>query len=269
MGETLDSPAPSPALSPAALLAALRLQVEWGADEALAPLPLDRREQPAVPAARPQVLPQRPSAPAAPAPAVLASLDAMGMEELLAAWSASDGGGLRATSSNSVLPAGDPGAALLLIGEAPDAEDDMAGTAFAGATGHYLDRMLASAGLDRSMLRLAFLTPWRPPGGRSPYEFELRASLPFLHRYLSLAPPDRLVLFGNAAVKALTGNLDGVRKSRGRWRDARIPGHGAPVPALAMHPPGQVRRKPALRKDAWVDLLLLRQALDGTVERLD
>ena len=255
MGQTLDSTA--------AILAALRLQLEWGADEALRDLPLDRRQQQQASApARPPASAAKPFAPAPPAVRDGPFTGSMSMDELLAAWAGFEGCGLRATATHAVLPAGDPRAGLLLIGEAPDEEDDVAGAPFAGATGRYLDRMLASAGLDRGMLRLAFLVPWRPPGGRSPYDSELRPCLPFLYRYICLAPPTRLVLFGNLAVKTLLALPDGSRRARGRWRDAVIPGCAVPIPALATHAPAQIRSKPGLRKDAWTDLLLLRSALD-------
>lgn len=284
----MDAPAAT-SDAQAGALAMLRLQAEWGADEALLDLAVDRLRPgqegasgvgatPATPSragapgpwpARPDAPPATPAAmadgPAAGRPAGGAAVDAAAgaatLDALLAAWAGFEGCALRRTAASTVLPWGDPAAGLLLVGEAPDADDDRAGTPYAGATGAYLDRMLASIGLARPALRIAFLVPWRPPGGRPPNESELRACAPFLLRYLALAPPARLLLLGNAPARTLLGGQDGARRARGRWRSAAA-GLDRPVPALVTHAPAQVRATPALRRDAWADLLLLRHALD-------
>lgn len=269
----------------AELLAALRLQVEWGADEALDDLPLDRLasgmaeadgrtaslSRPGLQApARALPAPRRgPGAPyrpgPTPPPAAGPALDptqATDLAALLAAWADFEGCALRRTAASTVLPLGDPAAPLLFVGEAPDADDDRAGQAFAGPAGRYLDRMLGSIGLTRAGTRFAFLSPWRPPGGRPVSDAELRLCLPFLLRYVALAPPRRLVLLGTPPLRALLGGADGVRRARGRWRDTKVPGLEHAIPALATHPPGQVAANPLLRRDAWSDLLLLRRTLD-------
>jgi len=250
-------------------LAALRLQVEWGADEALGEEPRDHfqpipvpvlalgREPLAAPPARP-----------APVPAAArgqAAADAAGtLDELHAALDAFDGCPLRAMATATVRPHGNPAARLVLVAEAPGADDDRAGTAFAGPPGQALDRVLRSIGLDRSAMLLTHLVPWRPPGGRAPTEAEVQSCLPFLLRLLHLVRPDRLVLLGAAPARALTGSSDSIRRLRGRWLEATLPGGPAPIPALPMLPWDQWLRTPAAKRDCWADLLALRQSLDKT-----
>lgn len=159
-------------------------------------------------------------------------------------------------------PDGNPAARLILVAEAPGADDDRAGTAFAGPTGQALDRVLRSIGLDRGTMLLTHLVPWRPPGGRAPTEAEVQACLPFLLRLLHLVRPDRLLLLGSAPAKALTGSNDTIRRLRGRWLEATLPG-GRTVPALPMLPWDQWLRTPAAKRDCWADLLALRQSLDS------
>ena len=89
-----------------------------------------------------------------------------------------------------------------MIAEAPGADDDRTGVAFAGSAGQTLDRVLGSAGLDRSSLLLTHLVPWRPPGGRAPTDAEVQACLPFLLRLLQLVRPERLVLLKFPTVEA-------------------------------------------------------------------
>lgn len=240
-------------------LAALRLQVEWGADEALDDQPRDHfRTGPAAPAIAPAI-------PARPAPVTARSQTAAAaaetLAELFAALDAYDGCALRATATTTVRPDGNPAARLVLVAEAPGADDDRAGVAFAGPSGQALDRVLRSTGLDRNGLLLTHLVPWRPPGGRAPTEAEVQLCLPFLLRLLQLVRPDRLMLLGAAPAKALAGSNDSIRRLRGRWLQAALPGFAAPLPAFAMLPLDQWLRTPMAKRDSWADLLALRASL--------
>jgi len=249
-------------------ISALRLQIEWGADEALDEQPRDHFQPSpvtrsvavpvgAAPTARPAILAAAPSM----ARGHSAAAPAETLEALYAALAAFDGCPLRATATTTVRPDGNPAARLIVIAEAPGADDDRTGFAFAGAAGQMLDRVLLSAGFDRAGLMLTHLVPWRPPGGRAPTEAEIQACLPFLLRLLQLVQPERLVLLGSAAARTLTGSNDTIRRLRGRWLQATLAGFDAPLPALAMLPWDQWLRSPAAKRDTWADLLALRLSL--------
>jgi DNA polymerase len=249
------------------LIAALKLQLEWGADEALAELPLDRRTALAVPpvAAPPPAPVPRPETPApAPAPAQAAALAARAdtPAALRAALEAFDGCALRASATHLVFADGNPTAGLVFIGEAPGTEEDRTGRAFSGAGGQLLDRMLASIGLDRGHCLLTYVIPWRPPGNRPPGDLEVASCLPFLHRHLALLRPRRLVLLGALPARLLTGRRQPLGRLRGRWTDAPVPGLEYTPQALPMQHPDHLLAQPAARRDAWADLLLLRRTLD-------
>lgn len=269
-------PPPPPAALPASpsadALALLRLYLEWGADEAFDDAPVDRfRPAPSRPgdaAPAPASSPPRPvpaPAPVRPASAVARAqalaAGARTLAELRAALEGFDGCPLRATATHTVHESGDPAADLVFIGEAPGTEDDRTGRAFSGPPGQMLDRWLAGIGLERGMVLLTTLVPWRPPGNRAPTEAEIQACLPFLLRRLQLVRPRRLVLLGGQATKALTGATEGIRRLRGRWQRADVPGLDAPVPALPLLPPDMLRGA-AAKRDTWSDLILLRRALD-------
>jgi len=253
-------------------LAALRLQIEWGADEALEDAPVDRLRAPA-PAERGKVevgVPPPPQPAAAPPPrttaaerALQSAATATTLEDLRAAIAAFDGCALRDTASHLVFAEGDPAASLLLIGDAPGADDDRSGTPFAGAPGAYLDRMLASIALSRATLLLTPLLSWRPPGDRPPSAAELALCLPFLHRLIALAAPRRLLLLGPLAARALLPQAASRRRPRGAWMDAAIPGLERLLPALPTYSPAELLRSPKDRRAAWADLRLLRRTLDG------
>ena len=256
-------------------LAALRLQIEWGADEALEEGPVDRLGTPPPPAPLPQGEGENrhgttppPLAGggrgdgAAPTFAQQAAAAATTLPDLRAAIAAFDGCALRDTASHLIFAEGDPAAGLLLIGEPPAADDDRSGTAFAGPAGAYLDRMLAAIQLDRSKLLLTPMIPWRPPGDRPPNPGELAVCLPFLHRLIELTAPRRLLLMGLLAARSLLPQTGSRRRPRGVWVDTPIPGTELVIPALATFSPAELIRDPKNRRLAWEDLQLLRRTLD-------
>lgn len=261
-------------------LALLRLQIEWGADEALADQPVDRlRDLPppaAIPvqaaAVAPTAFGRRPSpapAAAAEAPAqraLAAALAADSLPALRDAVAAFDLCPLRDMATNTVFAAGDPDGGLLLIGDPPGAEEDRTGTPFAGREGALLDAMLASIGLRRDQVLLAPLIPWRPPGGRVPNAGELALCLPFLHRLITLAAPRRVVLLGTQASRALLGQA-ARRRGSPVWQDCVVPGHSRPIHAISMPSPGMMLVTTNLRRDAWNALRMLRRTLDADAPR--
>jgi DNA polymerase len=183
------------------------------------------------------------------------------LDQLRTAIAAFDGCALRDTATNLVFAEGDPAASLLLIGDPPGAPEDRSGTPFAGPGGEYLDRMLASIGLNRAQFLLSPLIPWRPPGDRPPTAAEIAVCLPFLHRLIVLAAPRRLLLMGALAARALLP--EARRRPRGVWMDVAIPGTSLAVPALPTFSAAELMRSPKDRRTAWADLRLLRRTLDA------
>jgi DNA polymerase len=249
-------------------LAALKLQIEWGADEALEDGPVNRLRTVAR-SPPPSPLPQAEGGNTGPPPratpaerALQAAAGATTLDELRAAIAAFDGCALRDTASNLVFAEGDPSATLLLIGDPPSADEDRSGLPFAGPAGAYLDRMLAAISLDRGQLLLTPLIPWRPPGDRPPNPAELALCLPFLHRLIALVAPRRLLLMGPLAARSLLPQAASRRRPRGAWMDAPIPGTSLVLPALPTFSAAELMRDPKNRRAAWDDLQLLRRTLD-------
>ena len=251
-----------------ALLAALRLQIEWGADEALEAGPVDRfaAAPAAIAAPAPRRLAAVPTPLTAPPMAAAARLasGAADLAALKAAIAAADSP-LRETATNLVFADGNPDAGLMLIGEAPGADEDRLGKPFVGLSGQFLDRMFASIGLRReSDFYLTNILPWRPPGNRSPTDAEVALFLPFVLRHIALVRPRHLVLLGGVSAKALLRAKEGITRLRGRWH--RLEGEGVSLPALPTLHPAYLLRSPAAKREAWSDLVLLRRTLDGAIE---
>jgi len=262
--------------------AELRWLIEAGADEAIGETPVDRfasADLPAVPSRSPAEKPARvPPRAAAPGPLLQAAAPAAGireghpsaraaaaaarnLEELEAALRAFDGCSLKETATNLVFGDGNPMARVMLVGEAPGADEDRLGKPFVGVSGQLLDRMLAAIGLDRTSAYITNVLYWRPPGNRQPTPAETAACLPFVERHIELVAPDLLVLVGGASAKTLLARSDGITKLRGRWFQFESAGMPRPVPALPIYHPAFLLRQPAQKREAWRDLLTLSEAV--------
>jgi len=249
----------------------LRLQVEWGADEAIDLDPIDRlRPVESAPIPLPRPAPVANDVPRTAPPKGTPAERAVGLagqagtlDDLRAALAGFDGCALRDTASNLVFAEGDPASTTLIVGEPPGREEDRGGHPFAGAEGQLLDQMLGSIGLARSELMLTPLLPWRPPGGRPPSAAEIAMCLPFLHRLIVLLKPHRIVVFGGTAARVLLPQTVHRRRNPKAWVESSIPGLHQTLPILAIPGLTEMLKTPLLRRDAWAGLRMLRRTLDG------
>jgi DNA polymerase len=255
-------------------LAALKWQIEAGADEAIAETPVDRYAAPPVRARQlseaPAVAALRPGPPLPPPTAAAQSARglanaARGVAELAEALAAFEGCSLKHTATKLVFADGNPAAKVMVLGEAPGADEDRAGLPFVGVSGQLLDRMLAAIGLDRTSVYISNVIFWRPPGNRQPTAAEIAACLPFVERHIELVSPELLVLAGGAAAKTILARPDGITKLRGRWHQYESAGMTRPIPAMPIYHPAFLLRQPALKRDAWRDLLAIRERLEKIV----
>lgn len=201
------------------------------------------------------------AAPAAVISAREAAKAVTDLASLRAALEQFDGCALKKTATNLVFADGNPAASVMLIGEAPGADEDRQGKPFVGVSGQLLDRMMAAIGLDRSTFYITNVCFWRPPGNRKPTEAELAAQLPFVTRHIELVQPKILVLVGGSSAQGLLGMNDGITRLRGRWFDYTSPLLTAPIPTIPIFHPAYLLRQPGLKREAWRDLLKLRQRL--------
>lgn len=246
--------APPPAMSDAQLLR----------DQAPS-RPLNRN-QPATPAPpRPAITGAALSADAAAQSAVALARAATTLDELQTALAAFEGCALKATAKNLCFADGNPNARIMLVGEAPGADEDRMGRPFVGVSGQLLDKMLAAIGLNRATdVYIANIVPWRPPGNRTPTTQEMLICKPFIERQIELAQPDILVTIGAPSSQALLG-VKGIMAERGKWRDYRM-GERI-IPAMPMLHPAYLLRTPIAKRQAWADLRTLRAALEALPPR--
>ncbi len=257
---------------------ALAWQLAMGVDEAIGDEPVDRFVAPAPVAAPPKAttIPTNTSEQRGPRPvaakpaqsiagdgaevATNAASSAQSLDELRAALDAFDGGLLKRSAKNLVFSDGVAGAPVMIVGEAPGADEDRLGKPFVGVSGQLLDRMLAAAGMSREEnVYISNILPWRPLGNRAPDDAVIAMCLPFIRRHIELAQPKLVLMFGGVSAKALLETTEGITRLRGKWKTLSL--GGTEIPALPIFHPAYLLRQPHLKGLAWRDLLSAKHKL--------
>jgi len=167
--------------------------------------------------------------------------------------------GLASGRTQVVFSDGPPTARLMLVGEAPGANEDASGVPFVGMSGQFLDLLLATVELSRKdSVYIANVLKCRPPGNRDPQPEEIEACSPFLLRQIDLVKPRAILAVGSFSARLLTGR-DGV--ALGKLRGAVHTYHGVPL-VVTYHPAALLRNRRWIRS-FWDDLQLLRSVIDG------
>lgn len=165
--------------------------------------------------------------------------------------------GLSRGRTNTVPGTGVAHPRVMVIGEAPGAEEDHQGLPFVGPAGKYLDKWLEAIGLSRTEnCFIANVVKCRPPGNRDPLPEESTACLPFLNRQIELLKPVAILTVGRIATQILLETTRGIGATRGRLCSYR----GTPL--IATYHPSGVLRNPEYRKAVWDDLKLMKNLLE-------
>ena len=186
--------------------------------------------------------------------------DAKNLDELRNLVENFDGCALKLTANKTVFGGGNPDSKVMLIGEAPGADEDRIGLPFVGRSGHLLDKMLQAVGMDRNSCYITNVLPWRPPGNRTPTDGEIAVCLPFLKRQIELIEPDVIIVLGGSAANALLDNEEPISRLRGKWLEYKTL-KGKVIPVLASFHPAYLLRNTAQKAKAWGDLLRMKQKL--------
>ncbi len=159
--------------------------------------------------------------------------------------------------TQTVFGVGSPQADLLIVGEAPGAEEDRRGEPFVGRAGKLLDAMLAAIDLSREQVYIANILKCRPPDNRDPRPEESSACTPYLERQIELLEPKVILALGRIAAQWLLQSDSPIGRLRGRKLSFGSPA----VPLVASYHPAYLLRSPAQKAKAWEDLQLVRQIL--------
>lgn len=150
---------------------------------------------------------------------------------------------------------GDRQAPLMLIGEGPGQVEDEEGLAFVGPAGQLLTKMLAAISLPRDRVYICNIVKCRPPNNRVPEPAETEACKLHLRMQFALVRPKVIVLLGSTAAKNTLGQEIRITRDRGRWFQRKG------VWMMPTYHPSALLRDPAQKREAWEDMLSLRDKL--------
>lgn len=160
-------------------------------------------------------------------------------------------------ATNMVFGMGNEKADILLLGEAPGAEEDRQGLPFVGQSGQLLDKVLAAVGLNRKKVYITNILPWRPPGNRTPNTQEVALFRPYVIKHISLINPKVVVCLGGTSTKALLQTAEGIMRLRGRWTS--IEELSAKI--IPTFHPAFLLRSPSQKREFWRDFLVAREEI--------
>ena len=147
---------------------------------------------------------------------------------------------------------------LVMVGEAPGAEEDRAGEPFVGAAGNLLDKILVASSLARDQVYIMNTLKCRPPGNRNPVDAEIENCRPFFERQLEILQPEYIICWGSIAARAVLRRNDGVGRLRGRfhsYKNAKV---------LVTYHPAYLLRNPEAKHQTWDDMKMLMRELGIT-----
>jgi uracil-DNA glycosylase family 4 len=164
---------------------------------------------------------------------------------------------LHATRTQTVFGVGRRNADLLVIGEAPGADEDRQGEPFVGRAGQLLNSMLRAIGLPRSEVYIANILKCRPPGNRDPQPDEAKTCTPYLSRQIALVNPRAILAVGRIAAQWLLQTDVPIGRLRGRV----VPYGEAGTPLIVTYHPAYLLRSPLAKAAAWTDLCMVKDLL--------
>lgn len=161
--------------------------------------------------------------------------------------------------SQVVFSDGNPNARVMVVGEAPGANEDRTGLPFVGAAGKLLDLLLAGVDLSRrDSVYICNVLKCRPPGNRNPRPDEIETCAPWLHRQIELVKPEAILAVGTFSAKLLSGRDMALGRLRGQVYTYRE------TPLVVTYHPAALLRNSGWTRATWDDLQLLRRVLDDS-----
>ncbi len=168
---------------------------------------------------------------------------------------------LKKNAKNIVFSDGNPKSDIMLIGEAPGANEDEEGLPFVGRAGQLLDKMLTAIDLNRKKVYISNIINYRPPNNRRPTEVEIKRYLPYITKHIEIISPKILVLLGSTAMNAIIGDKVVISKMRGKWIQKSF-GKCKTSVIITFHP-SFLLRQPAQKKMSWIDLKMIKKKIQN------
>ncbi|HTS00460.1 MAG TPA: uracil-DNA glycosylase [Bacteroidota bacterium] len=168
---------------------------------------------------------------------------------------------LGGTRTKFVFGTGNPHATLMLIGEAPGADEDAQGEPFVGKAGQLLNKILEAINFKRGDVYICNILKCRPPGNRKPQAEEVEQCLPYLRKQIALVQPKLILALGLTAAENLLGTTESLGRLRGRV--LRYEG----IPLMVTYHPAALLRNPNWKRPTWEDVQAVRRLHDELVQQ--
>ena len=167
---------------------------------------------------------------------------------------------LKDNSQNLILGDGNINSSIMLIGEAPGAEEDKTNTTFKGEVGELLNKMLLAIEIKRQNIYCSYAVNFRPPEDRKPTTHEIRRYSVFLKEHISIINPKIIILMGSSAMESLTGINTKISSERGKWKELIL--KNKTYPLIISFSPSYLIRFPENKKYSWEDLKKIKQKIN-------
>ena len=166
---------------------------------------------------------------------------------------------LKDYSQNLILGDGNINSSIMLIGEAPGAEEDKTHTTFKGEVGELLNKMLLAIEIKRQNIYCSYAVNFRPPEDRKPTSQEIKRYSVFLKEHISIINPKIIILMGSSAMEALTGINSKISSERGKWKEVIL--KNKTYPLIISFSPSYLIRFPENKKYSWEDLKKIKNKI--------
>ena len=167
---------------------------------------------------------------------------------------------LKDNSQNLILGDGNINSSIMLIGEAPGAEEEKTNTTFKGEVGELLNKMLLAIEIKRQNIYCSYAVNFRPPEDRKPTAQEIRRYSVFLKEHISIIDPKIIILMGSSAMEAVTGINNKISSERGKWKELIL--KNKTYPLIISFSPSYLIRFPENKKYSWEDLKKIKKKIE-------
>ena len=167
---------------------------------------------------------------------------------------------LKKNSKTLILGDGNIDSPIMIIGEAPGAEEEKAGKTFQGETGALLEKMLLAIDIKKKSIYSSYAVNFRPPEDRKPTSQEIKRYSVFLKNHISIINPKIIILMGSTAMESLTGIKNKISSERGSWKEVIL--NNKTYPLIITFNPSYLIRFPENKKYSWLDLKEIRKKID-------
>ena len=181
------------------------------------------------------------------ASADVSSMDWSALQTVVSACTLCD---LHKTRSQTVFGVGNTNADVLIIGEAPGADEDKQGEPFVGSAGQLLNAMLKAVGFERNDVYIANILKCHPPQNHNPSVEEAEACWAYLKRQIELVQPKIILALGRIAAQRLLKTNTSLARLRGKQHYLEE----FSVPVIVTYHPAYLLRAPQEKRKAWEDL---------------